>query len=199
MTYPNFFDEIQAIKLQDDLASFLGVSKDGILEFSYIDIVKTAGHSCPTVLGAYLMTKEGLKALYKDELPKRGEIKVEFKEKKTQGVTGVIANVITNITGACLDNGFKGLNKEFNRNNLLGFEKDISSNVRFTRVDTQKSVDVFYYPNKIVPNPKINQLMEKILTNRADEKQKIEFKKLWQERVKQISKNIDSVISIKEN
>ena len=54
------------------LASFLGAFEDGIIEYSYLDVVKSAGHSCPTVLGAYLMTLKGLEALYKDEIPKRG-------------------------------------------------------------------------------------------------------------------------------
>ena len=80
MTYPQFFDKIPTIKLKDDLALFLGAFDDGIIEFSYLDIVKSAGHSCPTILGAYLMTLKGLEALYENELPKRGEILVEFKE-----------------------------------------------------------------------------------------------------------------------
>ena len=79
MIYPQFFNKIPTIKLQDDLASFLGAFEDGVIEFSYLDIVKSAGHSCPTVLGAYLMTLEGLEALYENEIPKRGEIIVEFK------------------------------------------------------------------------------------------------------------------------
>ena len=49
MIYPQFFNKIPTIKLQDDLASFLGAFEDGIIEFSYLDIVKSAGHSCPTV------------------------------------------------------------------------------------------------------------------------------------------------------
>ena len=49
----------------------------GEIEFSYVDIVKSAGHSCGTVAGAYLIALEGLKALYGEELPQRGEIKVE--------------------------------------------------------------------------------------------------------------------------
>ncbi len=51
--YRPFFDEIEAIRLYDELAKFLGVNEDGILEFGYPDIVKSAGHSCATVAGAY--------------------------------------------------------------------------------------------------------------------------------------------------
>lgn len=65
MNYPAFFDQIESIELQDNLAHFLGSTDKGIIEFNYIDIVKAAGHSCPTVLGAYLITLKGLKALYK--------------------------------------------------------------------------------------------------------------------------------------
>lgn len=196
MKYPDFFDKIETIKLKDDLANFLGVTQDGIIEFSYIDIVKSAGHSCPTVLGAYLMTKEGLKALYKDELPKRGEIKVEFKEKVEEGVAGVISNVITNITGATKNTGFKGIMGLHSRNNLMSFESNIDCDVKFTRKDTNKSVEVFYNPSLFPPKKEMQELMQKCITKTADENEKLEFGKLWQQRVEEISNNIDKVIKV---
>ena len=199
MTYPQFFDKIPTIKLKDDLALFLGAFDDGIIEFSYLDIVKSAGHSCPTVLGAYLMTLKGLEALYENELPKRGEILVEFKESQTTGVAGVIANVIMNITGATTTNGFKGLAGKYDRNHLMNFEKDINgASVRFTRLDTQKSVDVFYNPSSILPHPNMNPLMQKCVQGSASLEEKKEFGKLWQQRVEDISNNIDEVIKIVE-
>ena len=198
MTYPQFFNKIPTIKLQDELASFLGTFEDGIIEFSYLDIVKSAGHSCPTVLGAYLMTKEGLKALYENELPKRGQIIVEFKEAQNIGVAGVIGNVIMNITGAATTNGFKGISGKFDRNHLMKFEQDINgANVRFTRTDTQKSVDVFYNPSEIKPHEDMNFYMQKCLQKSATIEEEKEFKKLWHDRVEKISQNIDKVIRIK--
>jgi formylmethanofuran dehydrogenase subunit E len=197
MIYPKFFDEIEKIKMQDDLAYFLGATKDGVVEFSYIDLVKCAGHSCPTVLGAYLMTLEGLKFLYKNEIPKRGDMKVSFSETAGEGVSGVIANVITNITGATTNTGFKGINGNFNRNNLMFFEEDIDSSVRFTRLDTNETVDVFYNTNKIPANPKMKELMQKNLMNEASKEEQEEFRNLWQERVEHISKNIKEFISLR--
>lgn len=198
MTYPQFFDKIPTIKLKDDLALFLGAFDDGIIEFSYLDIVKSAGHSCPTVLGAYLMTLKGLEALYENEVPKRGEILVEFKESQITGVAGVIANVIMNITGATTTNGFKGLAGKFDRNHLMKFEQNINeANVRFTRIDTQKSVDIFYNPQIISPHEDMSYYMQKSLQKSATTEEEREFKKLWQERVEEISQNIDKVISIK--
>jgi len=196
MKYPKFFEKIEKIKLQDDLACFLGATQEGLIEFSYIDVVKTAGHSCPTVLGAYLMTLEGLKALYKDEIPKRGQIKVEFKESIEEGVAGVIANVITNITGATTNTGFKGIMGLFSRNNLMKFQSDISSNVKFTRIDTNKSIEVIYNPNSFPPKKQMQELMQKCIIKTASDEEKIRFGNLWQGRVEEISKNIDKVISL---
>ena len=65
MNYPNFFTTIETVKVQDPLSQVLGAFNDGVYEFSYLDVVKSAGHSCPTVTGAYLMTLEALKAYIK--------------------------------------------------------------------------------------------------------------------------------------
>lgn len=197
MIYPQFFNKIPTIKLQDDLASFLGAFEDGLIEFSYLDVVKSAGHSCPTVLGAYLMTLKGLEALYKNEIPKCGEIIVEFKEAQNVAVVGVIGNVIMNITGATTTNGFKGLAGKYDRNHLMKFEQDINgANVRFTRVDTLKSVDVFYDASSIKPHEDMNFLMQKSLQGNATNEEKKEFAKLWQKRVEDISNNINEVIKV---
>ncbi len=197
MTYPQFFNKIPTIKLQDDLACFLGAFEDGVIEFSYLDVVKSAGHSCPTVLGAYLMTLKGLEALYKNEVPKRGEIIVEFKEAQIAGVAGAIGNVIMNITGAATNNGFKGISGKYDRNHLMKFEQDINSaNVRFTRVDTLKSIDVFYDASSVKPHEDMNFLMQKSLQGNASNEEKKEFAKLWQQRVEDISNNINQVIKI---
>lgn len=78
MQYPEYIDKVEMISMRDPLSEFLGVFEDGVLEFSYLDVIKSAGHSCPTVAGAYLMALVGLKSLYKESLPVRGEIAVSF-------------------------------------------------------------------------------------------------------------------------
>ncbi|WP_044415997.1 FmdE family protein [Halarcobacter anaerophilus] len=196
MNYPNFFNDIETIKLKDELSEYLGAFEKGIIEFSYLDIVKSSGHSCPTIAGAYIMTLKALKELYKDEMPKRGEIFVSFRENSKEGVTGVIANVVTQITGATESLGFKGLNGKFERFGLMKFNEDITLSIKFQRLDTKKSVEIIYNPDLIPLNPKINQLHQKIRQNRALEEEKIEFGKLWQERVNTIFKNIDKVVTI---
>lgn len=199
MKYPSFYDSIEKIILQDDLSNFLGAFDDGIIEFSYLDVVKCAGHSCPTVLGAYLMTLEGLKALYKDELPKRGEIKVEFKENQKEGVAGVIANVISNITGATQTQGFKGIGGNFDRRHLMFFEANIQGSVKFTRRDTKQSVEVAYNPGAIAPDVNMPTLMQKCIAKTATADEQKEFGRLWQLRVEDISNHIEEVIWVEIN
>ena len=199
MNYPNFFNTIATIKLQDPLSDFLGTFENGMVEFSYLDVVKSAGHSCPTVAGAYLTTLKGLEALYKDEIPTRGNISVSIKNDMQEGVTGVISNVITQITGATELSGFKGLNGKFARHDLMHFNADIDGAVKFTRLDNNKSVTVNYDHSSVAGNPKMQELMGKLMQGLASAEEKKEFGQLWQERVEAIFQNIDKVITLKED
>ena len=79
-TFPAFFAAAPTLRVCDPLAAFLGAAQDGILEYHYADAVRLAGHSCPTVAGAYLLTRRGLLALYGDTLPERGGIAVQMRE-----------------------------------------------------------------------------------------------------------------------
>ncbi len=196
MNYPTFFNTLPTITLQDPLSAFLGTFEEGIVEFNYLDIVKSAGHSCPTVAGAYLTTLKGLEALYPEEIPQRGGISVEVKDDVNNGVTGVITNVITQITGATEITGFKGINGNFSRNNLMKFNAKITSPIKFTRLDTNQSVEVNYDPSSIKSDPKQQELMGKIMQGNANQEEKKEFGILWQQRVQKIFEAKDSVITI---
>ena len=196
MKYPMFFDTIETIKLQDKLSAFLGSLEGGLAEFSYLDVVKAAGHSCPTVAGAYLVTLEGLKALYKDETPIRGEIFVSFKETAAEGVAGVIGNVITQITGATTTSGFKGIGGNFARHGLMEFEADTKASVRFKRLDTGAAVEVTYDPSDIPGHPRQQEIMERLMQGMATPEDKKEFGTMWQQRVEAIFDNIGKVITV---
>jgi hypothetical protein len=194
MKYLSFFDEIPKIALYDDLCQFLGVNDDGVIELSYIDIVKTAGHSCATVAGAYLIALKGLKSLFGEELPKRGYIKVELKRSTTDDNAGVVGCVLSNITGATTDYGFGGIpTGKFGRRELLFFEADIDCDVRFTRTDTGKSVDVNYFPKRVV-NP-MAILMSAIKPDAKEEDIK-SFPVRFQDMVKTVFDHADDVIEV---
>lgn len=198
MSYPKFYDEVDVIKVKDPLSNVLGAFESGEYEFNYLDVVKSAGHSCPTVAGAYIITLEALKALYPNERAVRGNIKVEFKETMTDGVAGVISNVVSQITGATDKSGFKGLNGKFARHSLMDFDASIESSARFTRVDNAKSVDVTYNSSSIMPNPAMQTLMQKMMQGNATPEELKEFATLWQDRVARIFENLDTVVTVKE-
>ena len=174
------------------------VFEDGVYEITFLEVVKAAGHSCPTVAGAYLITLEGLKALYPDSRAVRGEIKVEFRDPLEEGVAGVIGNVVSQITGATEKSGFKGLAGKFARHSLMKFNANINSSIRLTRADSGKSVDVYYDPSSIGGSPKMQQLMQKMMGGMANKEEIKEFGALWQDRVKRIFENKTSVIKVVE-
>ena len=113
MKFPDYYNNIEPIVLEDELAMFLSAPSDGKYEIRYEEIVKMAGHSCATVAGTYLMALKGLKALYKNEIPKRGKIKVELRDGAEEGSNGVSASILTNITGAAGNLGFGGINGKY--------------------------------------------------------------------------------------
>jgi len=193
MTYPEFFDTLEPIVLKDELAQFLGTFEDGIYEIRYVDVVRMAGHSCATVAGAWLMAKEGLAALWGEEIPRRGEIRVELCGRVDENNTGVVGTVLSNITGAAGDNGFGGIQGRFGRRGLLSFDAPIETDVRFTRLDTGAAVGVRYRPAGLVEPGKI--LMSAIGPD-ATEESRHTFPHRWQEMVRSILEHSGQVLEI---
>lgn len=186
MRYPEFYNTVPKISLYDPLAEFLGAMEDGMLQYSYFDAVKLAGHSCPTVAAAYQSTSLALDFLYPDAIPVRGDIRVAFSQGSADGVTGVIANVVSMLTGAMSDNGFKGIGGRFDRRQRLYFSVEISGEMRFTRLDTNRSVQVSVNLQQVPASRHLSLLMAKCLSNTANQTETAEFRQLWQERVRRI-------------
>ncbi len=186
MSYPAFFDAVPVIRMYDPLAEFLGAADGGVLQYGYVDAVRLAGHSCPTVAAAYGATRHALTALYPDSLPVRGDIRVEFSKDSSNGVTGVIANVASLLTGAMSDNGFKGIGGRFDRRERLFFAVDFTGEMRFTRLDTSQAVQVAVNLQRVPATPQLSELMASCLSNIATPAEAVEFRRLWQDRVSRI-------------
>ncbi len=202
MGYPSYYDKIEPIKLYDPLAKFLGAIEDGAVEINYLDCVKLAGHSCPTVAGAYLMTQAGLDALYQDSLPERSRIKVDISKSKDEGVTGVTANIAAYITGAGDEGGFKGIAGKFARNDLLNFGVKFDGDMRLTRLDTGLSVTISYNPSLVPADKEMKPLMQKLLQSNSTQAEQDRFANMWQERTEKIllhTKKEDIITITKEN
>ncbi|BDY13662.1 FmdE family protein [Hydrogenimonas cancrithermarum] len=186
MNYPAFFDEVEPIDTIDPLADILGAVENGRITYNYIDMVKLAGHSCPTVAGAWLLSRIGLEKLYGEDLPVRGNVKVELRGALDEGVEGVIGSCIGLITGAANEGGFKGLGGRMGRNNRLFYGVEMEGEVRLTRLDNGVSVEMSYNPSIVPGNPEQQVLMQKIMQGVATPDEKKRFGELWQERVEKI-------------
>ena len=186
MQYPAFFDKVRTIVLYDPLAEFLGAARAGIVEYNYLDAVKLAGHSCPTVAGAYLMTLKALEALYPGTTPERGAVRVRLRDEMEHGVTGVIANVVGLITGATQQNGFKGIAGRFDRRNLLFFNAGIDADIHFERVDSGAAVTATYNAGLVPGSARLKALAGKIGMPGLSAAEQRDFGVEWQARVERI-------------
>lgn len=186
MSYPDFFAAVPGIILRDPLAECLGAADKGLIEYGYTDAVKLAGHSCPTVAGAYLMTLRALASLYPGSTPERGGIRLESSAAAADGTAGVTAAVAGLLTGAAGEGGFKGLGGRFSRRNLLVFAADVDGELRYTRLDTGARVTARYHPEVVPPPPELQALMPGIAGGSANDEDRAAFGRLWQMRVKRI-------------
>ena len=187
MKSPDFFAAAPVIRMRDPLAEFLGAAEDGVIDYRYEDAVRLAGHSCPTVASAFLMTRAAMNALYPDALPVRGEIRVDLAQARDAGVTGVIASIATLVTGATTDSGFHGLAGCFNRRDKLFFGQALKAgDLRFTRLDSSAAVEVRADLARVAGSARTGELMPLCLTGRASAAQTAEFRALWQDRVRRL-------------
>lgn len=180
MQVPAFFDLAPTILMQDALAETLGATLAGLIEYRYLDAVKLAGHSCPTVAGAWLMTRAALARLYPGQTPKRGEVRVAMREPQDAGVVGVIASVAGLVTGAASSGGFKGLAGRHARRDLLTYGVPMRGEMRFTRMDTGQSVEVSHHPEAVPRPPELRAQMQVALSPEANGQQREVFAKNWQ-------------------
>lgn len=186
MQMPAFFDAIPPIVVADPLAELLGAAAGGLLAYHYVDAVKLAGHSCPTVAGAWLMTRAALARLYPGGTPQRGALRVDMQQRVDEGVAGVIAGVAGLVTGAANNGGFKGLGGRFARNDLLNFGVPMTGEIRFTRLDTGDSVELVHRPQAVTRPNDLMELMRSALDPQADVATRRAFGEAWQAWVRAI-------------
>lgn len=187
MNYPDFYEQAPVVRTRDPFAEMLGAAQDGVLEYHYADAVRLAGHSCPTVAGAFLMGRAALAALFPDGLAERGAIAIHMPAPESEGTTGVTAQVLTLLTGAASDNGFNGIQGRFRRKGLLSFaERKEGETISFKRLDTGTGVTVSLDVSPVPSDPAQGARMAAILYGNADDEQRVAFANAWQERVRRL-------------
>lgn len=184
---PDFYAAAPTVLLRDPLADFLGAADYGLLEYCYADAVRLAGHSCPTVAAAFLMTRAALRGLYGEALPVRGDIRVDLAEPQAVGVAGVTAAVATLLTGAAGEGGFRGLGGQFGRRDKLFFAQTLSGgSLCFSRLDDGGRVEVGCDLSGVPGDPRIGELLPRCLGGYATPAERARFGALWQDRVRRL-------------
>jgi hypothetical protein len=187
MNYPAFFDQAPSITTRDPLAALLGASDEGLIDYHYSDAVRLAGHSCPTVAGAYLMARAALHALYPEGPAERGGIVVQMPAAESEGTSGVIAQVLTLITGAAAANGFHGIGGHFVRQSLLSFGASSGSGaIRFSRADNGTAVALKLDLSSVKAPANLRPLLAAALAPDATTAQRTTFAHAWQDRVRRL-------------
>ncbi len=187
MNFPDFYEQAPVVRTRDAFADMLGAARDGMLEYRYLDAVRLAGHSCPTVAGAFLMGRAALAALYPGEPAERGGIAVHMPAPEHEGTTGVMAQVLTLLTGAAAENGFHGIQGRFKRRGLLSFaDHHEGEAIIFTRLDSGASVAVSLNVALVPGDPAQGARMAAIFQDRADDSQRAAFANAWQDRVRRL-------------
>jgi hypothetical protein len=187
MNFPDFYEQVPVVQTRDPFAATLGAARDGLLDYHYVDAVRLAGHSCPTVAGAYLIGRAALRALYPDEPAERGSIAVHMPAPENEGTTGVMAQVLTLLTGAAADNGFHGIQGRFRRMGLLSFaDQREGEAILFKRLDTGAGVAVELDVSLVPGDPAQSGRLAAILQNRADDTICSAFAEAWQARVRRL-------------
>lgn len=184
------YADIAPIRLTDPVAEALGVLDPGDpFVITYHDLVKAAGHSCPTASGAYRIAQLGLDALYPDSFPVRSEIAVTVPGPRDDPQYGVISRLLSYITGAAAEDGFAGLAGGYGgRNGLLHFDEWETEGVsaRFERTDTEEAVEVTYHVGDVPSAGPVAGILPSILDGSASAEDRERFAEVWHGRVRTV-------------
>lgn len=143
------------IRIHEPLAETLNGSPGEIdFELSLLDVARFSGHCCVAVTGAFLVTKAAIEKLFPDGVCVRGDVQVDLPSETTPAAKGPVANVISYITGAWGDNGFKGLSGKHVRKDLLRLNSSQVSphSFLFKRISTGATTIVRFSPQNAAAN-----------------------------------------------
>ena len=195
--FNDYLADIEPIRLREPLAETLGAirRKGAALDYTFVEVVKLAGHACPTTASAYECCRAALKRLYPDQTPVRGEIEVTVYGAPDDGVYGVVGQVFSFLTGAAPATGFKGLGTSFRRKDLLTYQEESPDPAvmcfRFRRKDNGKAVLCKLCHDEMPDldsekDRRLGDLMPKVLWEAAKKDEISEFGRLWMDSVKLI-------------
>lgn len=184
------YENVEPIRIRDPVAEALTVLEPGEpFVISYADVVKEAGHSCPTASGAFRIAQLGLAELYPDEHPVRGDVEVTAGGPKSDPTYGVMSRIISYVTGAAEEDGFGGLvGGHGDRKHQLHFGDTDATDPTFTfeRTDTGDAVQVTYHVGNVPSAGPATRYLEKLIDWTATDEERTAFAEAWHGRVRAV-------------
>ncbi len=184
--WAKFYNEAPVIQVIDPMATLVGsVPEDkNVLDIHLTDVGLYTGHVCPGVGSGYMLTRLALKALYPDQIPRRGQVRVAAM------APSALLDVASYITGA---RAFYGRGK-INAHDLaidpsLDPKQPGTFVMVFQRKDTGKAVKVVFYKSKLIAGSRqkaLNSYFHKAFQGKATDKEKEEMHKELQSLVKRV-------------
>lgn len=184
------YENVDPVRIRDPVAEALAVLKPGDpFVIRYEDVVKEAGHSCPTAAGAFRIAQLGLDRLYPDEHPVRGDIEVTAGGPRDDSTYGVMSRIVSYITGAAEEDGFGGLAGGYGgRKHLLQFDESdrVDPTFSFQRTDTGDAVRVTYHVGDVPDAGPATQYLHKLIDGTATDEERAAFAEAWHGRVRAV-------------
>lgn len=193
-----YINDPEPLMFRDPFLEILG-QVDGAIPFYYSEVVKLSGHSCGATSGAWTLVKKAMEALYGDETPVRGQIKITMPGPPDQYYIGVFGEIFTYLTGAAPESGFPGaeFGKDYNRRNLMIYPDEPTDNLFplvdyiFERTDTGKKVAVGYNLGMVQPmdTPELKAMYPALVAGTLSAADKAEWIQWWNDRAENTFKN----------
>ncbi len=192
----------EPIVVRDPFLEFLGLVPAGVpITITFAELVKAAGHVCPTVAGAYLILRHGLRVLYGSDPAVRGAVRVTAYGGPADFGYGPIAQLINFVIGAAPETGFGGMARgRFRRRDLFLFKRDDIRRNEFDleRLDTGRRVRVTYDPSIIPPPADLAPSIGPALADGATADEVERFRRLWLQRAAEILAADYRVVNVSE-
>ena len=181
------YPDVDPISVRDPVAEVLGVRESGEpFVIGYPDVVRAAGHSCPTAAGAYRIAELGLAALYPDDLPVRGEVAVRVGGPRDETAYGVTGRLLSFVTGAAGEDGFGGLPGGFGKRRGLLEYGPIDGpgvRVRLSRPEAGDAVVVSYDVDALPGLGGAKRHLPAVVEGTATSDEVEAFREAWHRRV----------------
>lgn len=175
------------IMVHEPFAEFLSADSDEYkFPITLLDVVRFAGHACPSMVGAFVISQRVVQELFPDTgVLVRGLVAVEIGSSVDRGATGPISNVFSMIFGAWDKSGFGGLQGKFTRRGLLSYDvSDLTPGTyRFTNLETGKKVEVFYDSSQVDIKGDVSDLS---------------FQEVWRMKIRRVVQESGKVLTVKE-